>query len=302
MPVQVNPPGLSDAQRADKLRASYDLCHDEIIAQDPNTPFTFDPVHAVTVISRASEQIAALNLPLGQLITFDAKYVEKMVVYAQALSYIQAEIDACSQQKSQLAEQATEAYKLRSLMFAYADVLCMANLMDPQAVAKIKEGSGYEDLAQDLAALRVLYGKTSGAISGPITQQLLDRGGALADMMKPEIDAMQSGDLVRLLVERRQTAFLASKAHRQVRRAILFLREEEGDADTIIPSLHQYGGGRPASKDKDTLPVLNPSQPAAVVSPNPTASSTAAKPPTVVVKSANPMDNPFDDEPFDTKK
>jgi hypothetical protein len=238
---------------------------------------------------------------LAQLITFDPKFLEKLVVYADALMYVEGEINSCSKEKSQLAEHAAEAYKLRSLLLAYADVLCITNVMDPAVIAKIRDGSGYQDLSDDMESLCQLYTKTPGAISGQVTKAHVDRAGALAALMGPELTDLDNANLSKLLAERRQIASLLSKAHHQVHRAIFFLRDKEGDTETIIPSLYQYGSGRPASKGKDPLPVLNPSQPAAVVSPNPTASSTAAKPPTVVVKSANPMDNPFDDEPFDKK-
>jgi hypothetical protein len=104
----------------------------------------------------------------------------------------------------------------------------------------------------------------------------LDHALKLSTVMFSIVGFRENGsDAQAATADMRARAFTVfTRAYDDARRAVIFLRWHEGDADSIAPSLHP---GRSASKKKPadepsatppaTTPVVNPAQPAAPTTP-----------------------------------
>jgi len=106
----------------------------------------------------------------------------------------------------------------------------------------------------------------------------------------------QSNALAEAIQKRLQVFTLLVNAYDQARRAIAFLRWQEGDLEEIAPSLY---AGRGRKKDEPAQPVPPPATPANPAAPPPTSAV-----PTLVgsapiqatapeVSAGVPQDNPF---------
>ncbi len=123
---------------------------------------------------------------------------------------------------------------LRAKLLKAADALADAELLDAAAVARIREGSGNIDKANDLVALAALFSQSWDVIhdKAAITREQVDEAAllgpsllvALAEEPLPKSDDAN---------DRRQRAFsLLVRAYDEIRRAVTFVRWAEGDADT----------------------------------------------------------------------
>jgi hypothetical protein len=221
-----------------------------------DTPnYSFDTVHAAAVAHAASENAAAHKDLLSTLPTFDYKNVPLLDQIGQALMYVQGEIGISAKTQSQLSQHVAEGYPLRNLLLTYSDALVLVNIINPKIVEQIRQGTGQTDLVEDLESLSHLYNQTPGGISGPVTQKHVDRAAELSSLMVQELEAKAEYEerLPALLEERRKIGYLLTKVHHQVHRAMLFIRDEQQDADELVPSLYVAGPGRP-SKDKTDQP------------------------------------------------
>ena len=132
------------------------------------------------------------------------------------------------------------ATPLRAKLLKAADALADAELVDAAAVARIREGSGNIDKANDLVALAALFSQSWDAIHNKtaIAREQVDEAAllgprllvALAEEPLPKSDHAN---------DTRQRAFsLLVHAYDEVRRAVTHVRWAEGDADTFAPSLY----------------------------------------------------------------
>jgi len=283
------------------------------LEETPN--YTLDTVYASSVAVNSARRAAQLGALLSKLVTFDYQSVELLDLLGQALMDIQGEINNCSKVEAAMTVHANEGYGVRSLLLGYADLLVMVGGADAATVAKIREGAGYKDLVEDLESLHKLYGDRLLPADGPVTKKTVARAAELSVVLGKDITSKDESEASHneLLAERRRIAYLLHKTHHEVRRAILFLRDAEGDVDEIIPSLHATGVAR-SSKEKstdDTSPEQGqPTQARPEQTQPGNTQPTQTKPAQVnqvsnakdspVVKAGfvgNPNDCPFDDRP-----
>jgi hypothetical protein len=303
-------PDLAKVRQRARSRARV-LTADVKLEDTPN--YTLDTVYASSIAVNSARRAAQFKELLSQLVTFDYKSVDELDLLGQALMDIQGELNNCSKTEAALTQHANDGYAVRSLLLTYADLLAMVGTVDGNTVAKIREGAGYKDLVEDLESLNKLYEDCKLPEEGPVTKQTVDRAAELSVILGKELTLKDESDakLAGLLAERRQIAYLLIKTHREVRRAILFLREPYGDVEEIIPSLYATGAGRP-SKDKSTddtpaaqaqptqaqpaQPQPAPTKPAQVTQVGKTTEG-APVPAMNAGFTGNPNDNPFDDLP-----
>lgn len=269
-------PDLAHAQLA-----AYKAVRDRAAAVDITTapPYILDAVYAFHAAITAANHANDYRAPIADLI--DIKHLDDLTVLADALMHVHSMIVARSKRVSLLAPQAEEGYQLRALLMAYGEALALTKAINPEVLVRLKDGSGYHDLVEDLGALADLYTHTPGTQTGVVTQAHINRAAELVKLMGSELATKDDSDkeLAALILERRQIAALLMAAHRQVRRAMNFIRDAEEDANEIVPALRIPSGPRASTKEI-AAPV-----------PVPVANHPAAP-----TKSTDPRDNPFDDQ------
>jgi len=163
-----------------------------------------------------------------------------------------------------------EAAELRGRMVATADTMVVFGLLDSARVAEIKAGSGHIDMAEDLVALSAMFKEKWSSLQGkqPVTPGEVARASKLGSeimlVLGPKTVAAKVGDAAAVTVDadRRARAFsLFVNAYEACRRAIAYLRWNEGDAEQIAPSLFAHSRRRPAPAQDDTEPTEAPATP-----------------------------------------
>jgi hypothetical protein len=165
------------------------------------------------------------------------------------------------------------ATPLRAKLLKAADALADAELVDATAVARIREGSGNIDKANDLVALAALFSQSWDEIHDKtaIVRAQVDEAALLGPSL---LVALSEEPLPKAsdATNTRQRAFsLLVTAYDEVRRAVTFVRWAENDADAFAPSLYARSRKRrPGAGDDDegdmdggdtVDPVASPSDP-----------------------------------------
>lgn len=137
----------------------------------------------------------------------------------------------------ELLERATP---LRAKLLKAADALADAELVDATTVARIREGRGNIDMANDLVALSALFSQRWGVIQNKtaIAREQVDEAALLGPTLLvalAEQPLPASNDASAL----RQRAFsLLVSLYDEIRRAVSFVRWAEKDVEAYAPSLY----------------------------------------------------------------
>ena len=235
-------------------------------------PINVDIPRVVAVVLGAEPRVRSL-LPAMEAELKNAPKAAVESLRQTALGAWYAHLITLPQKSSGSAKDLLErATPLRAKLLKAADALADAELADATAVARIREGSGNIDKANDLVALAALFDQSWDVIHDKtaITREQVDEAAllgpnllvALAEEPLPKPDDAN---------DTRQRAFsLLVREYDVVRRAVTFVRWAERDADTYAPSLYAKsrrrgsGGAEPEDEGEDTdgddaiIPVATP--------------------------------------------
>ena len=179
---------------------------------------------------------------------YDLRHLDRFERYARALRFVQTEILRRMPQTGQLPELAAEGWRLRALMMSYAEALSHKDRVAPELIVRLRKGSGYRALVEDLTVLvhELLEVEGGTGPGSPVTLADLDRASEVADQLHVRVGNPAEIDATRatLVKERRKLGHLLVEAHDQLRRALGYLRWAEGDANTLVPSLYVLGRKR----------------------------------------------------------
>ncbi len=184
----------------------------------------------------------------------DVGHLDQLETYALALNAVHTEILRRVQVLGQVPELAKEGFVLRAQMMGYAELLSNKGRIAAALIARLREGAGYRDLAEDLNVLVSELGAQPPGVIGemtPVSDADLRRASELAyEILRrvgnpAEIDMTQDA----LLQERRKLGALLVEAQDQVRCAMTALRWKQKDVDTYVPSLYVPGGARKAEAE-----------------------------------------------------
>ncbi len=154
-----------------------------------------------------------------------------------------------------------EARAMREQLLAAADAHALYGQIDRNSIAKIREGAGHLDRANDLIALAALFDAAWPIISKKtlVTEAQIDRAASLGTQL---VSALGQKELnVGTMKDGKTPADLRNRAFRlfitdydEIRAAVQYLRRWEGDADAFAPSLHRRssssgGGGDTGAAD-----------------------------------------------------
>ncbi len=223
------------------------------LAPDSLAPITVDIGAAVSSALAAAPRIREHREALvEQLPHHDVGALDKLESYAQAAWYAHLVHTYASGSPESAKALIEEAGRLREGLLIAAEALAHRALLDADAVARIRKGSGNADLAGDLIALTALFKDGWGKISGKtaVEKHEIDRAAELgpAVLVASAARKHKTGDTEG---QRARAFTLLVNAYDACRRALAYLRWKEGDADTIAPSLFRKRPGRkPGKKDE----------------------------------------------------
>ncbi|WP_438042468.1 hypothetical protein [Sorangium sp. So ce128] len=209
----------------------------------------------------------------------DVALLDRLETYALAAWYAHLLWLSSEGAENALKPLLEEAVPLRENLLSDAEALARRGLLDAETVAEIRAGQGHIDTANDLVALSALFSGSWPEIAGKTaaTEKEVSRAGEIGPQLLAGLGVREhgKGPGPTEAADKRARAFaLLVHAYDQTRRAIAYLRWDEGDADTIAPSLYKGRGGRTASSS-DAAATLQDAGP-----PGPTApSSPGAAPP-----------------------
>ncbi len=224
------------------------------LAADALAPMTIDPGAAVNSVLAAAPRIREHRDAIAeQLPKHPIEAIDKLESYAQAAWYahlVHTYASGSPEQSKALIEEAT---KLREGLLIAAEALAHRNLLDADAVAKIRKGSGNADMAGDLTALAALFKEGWSKVSAKtaVEKHEVERAAELGPAVLVALHAKKHKNAN--TEDQRARAFtLLVNAYDACRQALAYLRWKEGDADSIAPSLFKKRPGRkPGKKDEE---------------------------------------------------
>jgi hypothetical protein len=242
--------GVSSAELPSEV--AYAALLPEILAveDDDVAPLNLDPVSAITTVLGVLPKLKALRGQIeAELTCFDLARFDKLEQYTLALSHATTLHASTLASRASIAEQGDELAIIRDRLLASAESLVAYQLVDERRLAEINKLSGYRPLASDVLALVALFKQHWSLAENktPVTLAALNDAGHRALALYAAVGLRDQGPITTGEAARlRQKAFtLFARAYDDARRAVVYLRDEQGDADDIAPSLYAgRGGGR----------------------------------------------------------
>jgi hypothetical protein len=218
-------------------------------------PLPADFGAAVNAVLAAAPRIHEHREAMGeQLPKHPLALVDKLESYAQAAWYAHLLHTYSANGPEALKALVDEATKLRDGLLIAAEALAHRNLLDADAVARIRKGSGNADLAGDLVALAALFKESWGKVASKtaVERHEIDRAAELGPAVMVALHAKKhAGKPVDTEAQRARAFTLLSRSYDACRHALAYLRWKEGDAESIAPSLHKKKAGRKPGAKKD---------------------------------------------------
>lgn len=245
-----------------RYRAAYQQIQPEAekVANKDLLVINIDVTTAVTTATGALPEIMALREQASKLQPFDIKHFDTLETFVLATMHVQGEYVAASSPPEELLALNEQGIALREVLHSDATALAKRGLMNGAKLSSFKVSPGYKILAEDLVGLSALLRNNWAQIGTKtaITMAELDQAEDLSDKLLSAVGAREQAPavLAEVAVQRQRVFTLFVHAYDQVRRAISFLRWEEGDLETIAPSL--YGGRGNVKKKVEPQPATPP--------------------------------------------
>jgi len=224
----------------------------DALSPDALIPLEFDPVAAVHTALAAVPRIREHRDAIAeQLPQHPIEHVDNIDVYALGAWYTQLAHTYASGDPEATKTMVEEATKLRDGLLIAAEALAHRDLLDADAVAKLRKGGA--DLASDLVALASLFSSSWGRVSSKtaVERHEVDRAAELgpAVLVAQSMTTKKGGKAVDTADQRARAFTALAGAYDSCRRALTYLRWKEGDADSIAPSLYKKRPGRKPKKE-----------------------------------------------------
>ena len=184
----------------------------------------------------------------------DFKAIEELEDRALALMVIHGEFETIFASPPSFQAVVDEAFESRAGLLTVLRMLVALNYIQPENISSLNGGHGYRDVAEDLISIVGLLRRNWATLEGkiPVTPALLVRFHALGENVLGMVGVReQTPAKADSIADLRLRAFtLLDNAYDEVRRAVTFLRWNEGDADDMAPPL-RVRKGRTADKPED---------------------------------------------------
>ncbi|MGK4007893.1 hypothetical protein WMF31_35080 [Sorangium sp. So ce1036] len=265
---------------------AFDTILPEIEALSPDRLITInlDIPRAVSQVLGVLPGLLALRPAVAeQLQKHQVALLDRLEIYALAAWYAHLLWLSSEGAESALKPLLAEAVPLRENLLGDAEALARRGLLDAERVAEIRAGQGHIDTANDLVALSALFSASWPEIAGrtAATEAEVKRAGEIGPQILAALGVREhgKGPGPTEAADRRARAFaLLVHAYDQTRRAVAYLRWDEGDADAIAPSLYKGRGGRAASSSDTAAAPEDTAAPDGAATPAAPGAATPAAP------------------------
>ncbi|WP_437963126.1 hypothetical protein WMF04_25645 [Sorangium sp. So ce260] len=280
-PVYKKKPAPRKPAAPPQAAAAFDRALPEIeaLSADRLIAIKIDIPRAVSQVLGVLPGLLALRPAIAeQLQRHDVALLDRLETYALAAWYAHLLWLSSGGAENALKPLLAESVPLRENLLGDAEALARRGLLDAAAVAEIRAGQGHIDTANDLVALSALFSGSWSEISGKTaaTEDEVKRAGEIGPQLLAALGVREhgKGPGPTEAADKRARAFaLLAHAYDQTRRAVAYLRWNEGDAELVAPSLYKGRGGR-AAASSDAAPEPEPEDSAAppgVAAPAPAA-------------------------------
>jgi len=299
---------MSDLNQADptvqaRFRQSLEDIRAEMAALTVQElrPINVDPAEAAGVVQGSLNRIMGYREQLQKNVQgFDITKLDKLETYTIALLQSHALHKGISSSPAVVTGLAEEAKSLWETFYSDATALAKHGYFSGDNLEQLKGPFGYRDIGVALLSITNILRRSWPSVSAktPLTEADLDRAEALSAQLLQALGIREfnPATLAKETLERQQVFTLFVNAYDQVRRAITFLRWNEGDADVIAPSLYVTRAAPHKKAESDvvepTVPVNTSTKPttANAVTPAGTAAPAA---PVAKVAAGLPGADPF---------
>ncbi len=213
------------------------LSTDELLAVNLDIP------SAVATAAGVIPEIAELRPQIvRELPAFDIERFDKLPEYAMAAGHAHSLLAVSTRPKKQIKIMYAEALELRELLRSDAAALGKRGLIDPVSLSNIGGRAGHKNVYADLRNLVNVFRAHWDSVAGrcATTQVEIKRAAQLSSALVQAVGLREQGP-----VEQSEAAQMRIRAfslfvgtYQKVRRAVGYLRWDEGDVDSIIPSLY----------------------------------------------------------------
>lgn len=207
----------------------------------------------VSTVFGALPAIEALGDDIKKLPFVDHALLGKLRGYALTLYYVHILISHAAD-NTQVNALMAEATQLRARLLSSVETLSVCGYVDPAQVAAIRKGSGHLDTANDLVGLEQIFQAGGDAFYGmvPVTRAEVARASELglqivAALGRRKVGSEAESTTTRRIDDRARAFRLVVRSYNEARRAVTFLRWNEGDADQLVPSLF---AGKPRRRSR----------------------------------------------------
>ena len=231
--------------------AAYAEVHDELArlrADELVAVNVYVPEVAVRVVGVAPTLLTLLPDMRHLLPHHPLENVERLATYALAAWFAHLRARGAASHAHRIARLVQEARARRADLLAAARRLAAQRLLATTDGVPLQPTRGHLGLAADLVALAELLAKAIDAL-GPragVEPASLDRATALGQELLRAVAGRDTADRSERAHWTQQTArafTLLARAYDSARRAVAYVRWEEGDAERLLPPLGAMRGG-----------------------------------------------------------
>jgi hypothetical protein len=241
-----------------------------------------DVPSAVATVLGSLPAINGFRDKYAQLLGFDLVRFDKLRDYTLALAHTHAMFRAATGPSDGVSDLADQVAALRDMLQADAMALAKRKILDEAQVMKLRGGSGYKNMAFEVAGLVGIFREHWDGIQGHsgLKVEELEQAGELAQELVTAVGAKEQSPVAvgAASILRQQAFTLFMNAYDAARRGVSYLRWDEGDMDDIAPSLFAGHGGRGAPPAPPKPPV--PPVPTPVAAPSASGAVPAQSAPT----------------------
>ncbi len=245
------------------------------VPTDALAPINIDVITSMATVLGALPGLRELRPTIAMLPAFDLAAFDALEDYTMALGATHSRWMIATAPREALPELGAAAVEVRDTLVADATALARRGVLDGQLVANFRSGVGYRAVVRDLMGLTALLRDAWDTVSRltALEESELVAASNLADRIVGALGerALGPAHAAESTLVRQQAFTLWMNAYNQARRAVAYLRWDQGDADKIAPSVYAGRGSGPR-------PKADSGQPDAAAPP--AASVTAATPST----------------------
>jgi len=233
-----------------------------------------------TILGAYPEIVGKADELRREVPNFDVDRMLLLDKYAMALSHAHTLYLVANKPPDELDPLVQEGTALRELLFSDSAALVRRGLMNGARLAELLGPIGFKNLASDLQVLAAVFRENFAQIEGKCatTRTEITRADEISEEILRAVGLKEQGTaLIAATSDIRSRAFtVVIDLYDQTRRALLYLRWNEDDADTIAPSLYSGRTGRKKGAKEEAKP---PAPPAPVSQPRAEGTAQAQSPP-----------------------